>query len=201
VGALEQLYQQVILDHARERHGHGLRESAARLRMAQSHMVNPLCGDEVTLRVAVDRTADRDVVCDVCWVGEGCSISQAATSMLHDLVVDQTPERADELVGQFRAMVRSRGTAEPDEEALGDATAFVGVGRHANRVKCAMLGWSAFEDALHRAIAAPAVDAIAAPAVDAIAAPAVDPDPAAGADHAPAAGAGHEADSDNEETR
>jgi nitrogen fixation NifU-like protein len=152
VGALEQLYQQVILDHYKEKHGHGMREPAAGLLMAQSHMVNPLCGDEVTLRVAVERTADGDLVRDVAWVGEGCSISQASSSVLYDLVVDQTSAQAEELVDQFRTMVRSRGTVEPDEELLGDAVAFVGVGRHANRVKCAMLGWTAFEDALHRAV-------------------------------------------------
>jgi nitrogen fixation NifU-like protein len=152
--SLEQLYQQVILDHAKERHGHGMREPAAALLMAQSHMVNPLCGDEVTLRVAVEHTPAGDVVRDVSWMGEGCSISQASTSVLYDLVLEQSPAQADELIDAFRTMVRSRGTVEPDEEVLGDAAAFAGVGRHANRVKCAMLGWTAFEDALHRAVLA-----------------------------------------------
>jgi nitrogen fixation NifU-like protein len=58
-------------------------------------------------------------------------------------------------------MVRSRGSIEPDEELLGDAVAFAGVGRHANRVKCAMLGWTAFEDALHRAVAEPSAGSLA----------------------------------------
>jgi nitrogen fixation protein NifU and related proteins len=93
-------------------------------------------------------------VVDVAWVGEGCSISQAASSVLYDLVVDRSAGHAEEVLAAFRTMVRSRGTDEPDEELLGDAVAFAGVGRHANRVKCAMLGWTAFEDALHRAIAA-----------------------------------------------
>jgi nitrogen fixation NifU-like protein len=155
VGSLEQLYQQVILDHAKERHGRGMREPAAHQLMAQSHQVNPLCGDEVTLRVAVERTADGDVVRDVAWVGEGCSISQASTSVLYDLVVDRPTAEADDVVEHFRSMIRSRGAVEPDEEILGDAVAFAGVGRHANRVKCAMLGWTAFEDALHRAVVDP----------------------------------------------
>ncbi|HEX2804758.1 MAG TPA: SUF system NifU family Fe-S cluster assembly protein [Kineosporiaceae bacterium] len=152
MGSLDQLYQQVILDHAKERHGRGMREPGADLLMAQSHQLNPLCGDEVTLRVAVEQTGDGDVVRDVAWVGEGCSISQASTSVLYDLVMDRTAVDADDIVGHFRTMIRSRGTVEPDEEVLGDAVAFAGVGRHANRVKCAMLGWTAFEDALHRAI-------------------------------------------------
>jgi nitrogen fixation NifU-like protein len=153
MSALDQLYQQVILDHYREKHGFGAREPAEGLLTAQSHQHNPLCGDDVTLRVAVERTSRGDVVRDVSWVGDGCSISMAATSTLHDLVVGQTTEEATALVGAFRGMVRSRGAAEPDEELLGDAVAFAGVGRHANRVKCAMLGWTAFEDAVRRATA------------------------------------------------
>jgi nitrogen fixation NifU-like protein len=153
--ALEQLYQQVILDHYREKHGHGVRPVAVGLLAATSHQYNPLCGDEVTLQVTVAPAAPgaAPVVRDVGWVGEGCSISQAASSVLHDLVVDQPLPRAEELVEAFRVMVRARGESVPDEDLLGDAVAFVGVGRHANRVKCAMLGWTAFEDALHRAVA------------------------------------------------
>jgi nitrogen fixation NifU-like protein len=145
--SLDGLYQQVILDHARERHGRGLRSGPPDGVEGESRQYNPLCGDEVTLRVALDGT----VVGDVSWTGEGCSISQAATSVLHDLVVGRPVDEARDLVGAYREMVRSRGQAEPDEAVLGDAVAFVGVGRHANRVKCAMLGWTAFEDALLRA--------------------------------------------------
>jgi len=153
--SLEQLYQQVILDHYKEKHGHGVRPAAPGLLEATSHQYNALCGDEVTLQVAVEPSG---VVRDVAWVGEGCSISQASSSVLYDLVVDQSVARAEELVEAFREMVRARGSVEPDEELLGDAVAFAGVGRHANRVKCAMLGWTAFEDALHRAVTATTPD-------------------------------------------
>jgi len=153
--SLEQLYQQVILDHYKEKHGHGVRPAAPGLLEATSHQYNALCGDEVTLQVAVEPSG---VVRDVAWVGEGCSISQASSSVLYDLVVDQPLARAEELVEAFREMVRARGSVEPDEELLGDAVAFAGVGRHANRVKCAMLGWTAFEDALHRAVTATTPD-------------------------------------------
>jgi nitrogen fixation NifU-like protein len=150
--SLDGLYQQVILDHARERHGRGLRSAASGGPEGESRQFNPLCGDEVTLRVVLDRApADAPVVGDVSWTGEGCSISQAATSVLHDLVVGRSVAEVRVLVGSYREMVRSRGRVEPDEAVLGDAVAFAGVGRHANRVKCAMLGWTAFEDALLRA--------------------------------------------------
>lgn len=147
MSALQALYQQVILDHAREKHGAGLREAADDAKTGESHQYNPLCGDEVTLRIAVAGS----VVQDLSWAGEGCSISQASTSVLHDLVVGRRVEEAMDVVDGFRDMVRSQGKAEPDEGLLGDGVAFAGVGRHANRVKCAMLGWTAFEDALLQA--------------------------------------------------
>jgi nitrogen fixation NifU-like protein len=158
-GSLEGLYQQVILDHAKERHGYGLRgltvhdapgvgaEGPVRsghIRSGQSRQYNPLCGDEVTLQVSVTSR----MVEDLSWSGEGCSISQAATSVLYDLVVGHPVDEALKIVGDYRAMLRGRGEVEPDEEVLGDAIAFAGVGRHANRVKCAILGWAAFEAAL-----------------------------------------------------
>jgi nitrogen fixation NifU-like protein len=155
MGSLDQLYQQVILDHDREKHGYGLREATEPTRIAESSQFNPLCGDTVTMRVAVDQpagTADPGVVVvkDVSWTGDGCSISQASTSVLHDLTVGRPVPEAEAVFLAFREMIRSRGQSEPDEDVLGDGVAFAGVGRHANRVKCAMLGWTAFEDALHR---------------------------------------------------
>jgi len=151
-GSLEGLYQQVILDHAKEKHGHGLREAdpSRSLRSGESRQYNPLCGDEVTLRIAVSGADSQRMVDDLSWSGEGCSISQAATSVLHDLVVGRSVDQALGIVGDYREMLRSRGLVEPDEDVLGDAVAFAGVSRHANRVKCAILGWTAFEDALLR---------------------------------------------------
>jgi nitrogen fixation protein NifU and related proteins len=150
MASLESLYQQVILDHAREKHGQGLREPASTVRTADSRQYNPLCGDEVTLRLVISEGSGDRTVEDVSWAGEGCSISQAATSVLHDLVVGRTVPQAQHIVDEYRQMLRSRGETEPDEDVLGDAVAFAGVGRHANRVKCAMLGWTAFEAALVR---------------------------------------------------
>jgi nitrogen fixation NifU-like protein len=150
--SLEMLYQQVILDHAREKHGHAdvLADAVPTPRTAQSRQYNPICGDEVTLRVAVSDQNSVRTIGDVAWAGEGCSISQAATSVLYDLVVGHPVDEARGIVGDYRRMLRSRGESTPDEAVLGDAVAFAGVGRHANRVKCAMLGWTAFEDALLR---------------------------------------------------
>ena len=143
---LEQLYQEIILDHYRNPHGHGLREPFD----AESYQVNPTCGDEVTLRVALDG----DRVADVSYDAIGCSISQAATSVLTDLVIGRTVAESRSTMDAFVEMVQSRGQVEPDEAVLADGVAFVGVSRYPSRVKCALLGWMAFKDAVGRAAGA-----------------------------------------------
>ncbi|HEY0636320.1 MAG TPA: SUF system NifU family Fe-S cluster assembly protein [Pseudonocardiaceae bacterium] len=139
---LEQLYQEIILDHYRNPHRRGLREPYD----AEVHHVNPTCGDEVTLRVKLDDGVVRDVSYDAL----GCSISQAATSVLTDLVVDHGVRDALSTVDSFVELMQSRGTLEPDEDVLEDAVAFAGVSRYPARVKCALLGWMAFKDAVAR---------------------------------------------------
>lgn len=140
---LDQLYQEIILDHYRHPRGRGLREPYG----AEAHHVNPTCGDEVTLRVRLDG----ERVEDVSYEGQGCSISQASASVLHELVVGHSVTDALACHEAFATLMASRGQAEPDEEVLGDAVAFVGVARYPARVKCALLAWMAFKDALARA--------------------------------------------------
>ena len=142
---MEQMYQDVILDHYKHPHHRGLREPFA----AEVHHVNPTCGDEVTLRVALSGDGAR--VADVSYDGQGCSISQAATSVLADQVIGQTVDEALATVAAFSEMVSSRGTLEGDADVLGDGVAFSGVSKYPARVKCALLGWLAFKDALARA--------------------------------------------------
>jgi nitrogen fixation protein NifU and related proteins len=143
---LEQMYQEIILDHYRNPHRHGLREPFD----AESYQINPTCGDEVTLRVALDG----DRVTDVSYDAIGCSISQAATSVLTDLVIGRTVAESRCTMDAFVEMVQSRGQVEPDEDVLADAIAFAGVSRYPSRVKCALLGWMAFKDAVGRAAVA-----------------------------------------------
>lgn len=139
---LDGLYQQIILDHARQRHGSGLRDDAA----ATAHQVNPTCGDEVTVHVHLD--AAGAVVESISWDGMGCAISQASVSMLHDLVPGMTRDGVRSRIADFREMIHSRGSVEGDPDLLGDAIALSGVSRYVSRVKCAMLGWVALEEAL-----------------------------------------------------
>ena len=144
MGSMEQLYQQVILDHAKFPHGRGL--GLVGDHVGESHQVNPTCGDEVTLQVDLDG----GIVRDVRWEGQGCSISQASVSVLHDLVVGNDLATVDQIGGTFRALMQTRGAGLDDdaEETLGDATAFTGVAKYPARIKCALLGWAALTDAL-----------------------------------------------------
>jgi nitrogen fixation NifU-like protein len=139
---LESLYQEIILDHYRNPHRAGLREPFD----AEVHHVNPVCGDEVTLRLRLDG----NTVADVSYAAQGCSISQASTSVMTDLVVGRTLSEALETGEEFLRLMQ--GAVQPDEERLEDAVAFTGVAKYPARVKCALLGWMAFKDAAARAV-------------------------------------------------
>ena len=141
----ESLYQEIILDHYRHPHHKGLRDPYT----VEVHHVNPTCGDEVTVRVQVDG----GTVTDVSYDGEGCSISQASTSVMTDLVIGQSVVEAMAKAEAFLALMQSRGTLEPDEDVLEDGIAFAGVSRYPARVKCALLGWMAWKDATAQAVA------------------------------------------------
>ncbi|MFI0899906.1 Fe-S cluster assembly sulfur transfer protein SufU [Streptomyces sp. NPDC020983] len=143
---LDSMYQDVILDHYKHPHGRGLRDG-----QAEVHHVNPTCGDEITLRVRMDG----DVVGDVSYEGQGCSISQASASVLNDLLVGKELAEARKIQETFLELMQSRGQIEPDdamEEVLEDAVAFAGVSKYPARVKCALLSWMAWKDATAQAL-------------------------------------------------
>lgn len=143
MSGLESLYQELILDHAKNKRGFGLAGSDSD---PTSHQRNPICGDEVTVRVAMDG----ERVGSLTWEGTGCSISQASASMLAELAEGIDRAEAETLIEHFREAMRSKGTLELDEDEFGDATALSGVSKYTARVKCAMLAWVAFEDVLRR---------------------------------------------------
>ncbi len=138
------MYQEIILDHyKRPRH-------AGRLDAADAlvHHHNPTCGDELTLGLCLD--GDRVTVVGADPVG--CAISQAGVSVLAEQVTGRTVTEARTTVDLFRRLMRRE--VDPDEHVLGDGVAFQGVARHPARVKCALLGWMAFLDALDQALGA-----------------------------------------------
>jgi nitrogen fixation NifU-like protein len=145
---MEQLYQEIILDHYRTPHHHGLRDPFD----TQVHHVNPTCGDEVTLRVKLSGPDSDAVVQDISYDAMGCSISQASTSVMTDLTIGLTLPEALAVLDEFNKMVTSRGKIAGDEDTLGDGIAFAGVSKYPARVKCALLGWMAFKDAAVQAV-------------------------------------------------
>jgi nitrogen fixation protein NifU and related proteins len=142
---LDSLYQEIILDHYRSPHHAGLQDPYD----VEVHHVNPSCGDEVTLRVELDG----DVVTSVTHQSVGCSISQAATSVMSDLVIGKQVIEGMATYEKFLELMQGRGNVEPDEEVLEDGVAFAGVAQFPARVKCALLGWSAWRDATAQALA------------------------------------------------
>ena len=147
MSGLESLYQELILDHSRRKVGFGLADEEGR--GATSHQHNPLCGDDLTVRVRL--SDDGETIRDVTWEGAGCSISQASASMLAELAEGMPRAEASALIDGFREALRSRGTIELDEDVYLDAAALSGVSKYVARVKCAMLAWVALEDDLARA--------------------------------------------------
>jgi len=136
---LDALYQEIILDHYKNPHHAGLRDPFE----AEVHHVNPTCGDEVTLRVHLEDGVVRDVSYDAV----GCSISQASTSVMTDLVIGKPVEEAMTVHEVFLTLMQGKGAVEPDEEVLEDGIAFAGVAKFPARVKCALPGWMAWKDA------------------------------------------------------
>lgn len=141
---LDSLYQEIILDHYKHPRNAGLREPFE----AEVHHVNPTCGDEVTLRVHVEDGA----VSDVSYDALGCSISQASTSVMTELLTGRSVDEAMQVLASFQELMQGKGQVEPDEDVLEDGIAFAGVAKFPARIKCALLGWMAWKDATSTAL-------------------------------------------------
>ncbi|GAB3591412.1 NifU-like protein [Corynebacterium faecale] len=143
---LEQMYQEVILDHYKHPQHKGLRDPFD----TEVHHVNPSCGDELTLRVKLSE--DGKTVEDVSYDAVGCSISQASTSVMAEEILGRPVDEAMTKLQAFEKMIVSRGQEEGDEDIIGDGVAFSGVAKYPARVKCALLGWKAFQAATAEAL-------------------------------------------------
>ena len=148
---MDSLYQEIILDHYRNPVGRGLRDPHE----AQVHHVNPTCGDEITLRVHLEGEGEAAKVVDISYDNQGCSISQASASVMYELLVGQTLNDARATQEAFLGLMKSatdNNDGDPDEDLLGDAIAFSGVAKYPARVKCALLSWMAWKDAVSQAL-------------------------------------------------
>ena len=145
---LDSMYQEIILDHYRHPHHKGLRDPHD----AEVYHVNPTCGDEVRMRVALKDVGGGQVVEDVSYDSLGCSISQASASVMSDLVIGKPVAEAMRIGDAFLELMQSKGQGDPDEDLLEDAVAFAGVSKYPGRIKCALLPWMAWKDATARAM-------------------------------------------------
>lgn len=138
---LASLYQQLILDHYRHPRNKGELDP----KTVEVHVSNPVCGDEVRLQMRVED----DRIADVKFVGQGCSISQAAVSMMTVLLKGRSLSDADALAHRFTEMMHGDQDAARDK-ALGDLRALAGVSKFPVRIKCALLGFDALREAVQR---------------------------------------------------
>jgi len=138
--SLDELYKEVILDHYRSpRNKRALSDATVSLKKN-----NPLCGDEITIHARVED----GTVTEIAFEGSGCSISQASASMLTENVSGKSIQGAGSLASEFRSMME--GKADPDEDEFGDLMALKGVVKYPVRIKCAVLGWDALQEALEQ---------------------------------------------------
>jgi nitrogen fixation NifU-like protein len=145
---LESMYQDIILDHYRHPHHRGLRQPYD----AEVHHVNPLCGDEVTVRVSLKEVGGEAAVADVSYEALAWLMEQPSASVMTDLVIGKSVSDAIAISQEFLELMKSKGAGEPDEDLLEDAVAFTGVSKYPARIKCALLGWMAWKDATVRAL-------------------------------------------------
>ncbi len=134
---LNGLYQEVILEHAKSPRNFKVLPDANRV----AHGTNPLCGDNLTLYLAMNG----DVIRDLSFVGDGCAISKASASILTETLKGKTKAEAEALFEKVRAMVTTGEVAGGD---LGKLAVFAGVHKFPARVKCAILSWHAMKAAV-----------------------------------------------------
>lgn len=138
---LESLYQHLILEHYRHPRNKGEMPEHS----VEVHMRNPTCGDEIKLQLLLEG----DTVKDARFTGQGCSISQASVSMMTQILKDASTGEALELARRFTRLMHGDEDVARDR-SLGDLRALQGVSKFPVRVKCALLGFDALQEALKK---------------------------------------------------
>lgn len=138
---LQDLYQEIILDHNKHPRNQRLMEDATA--MAMGH--NPLCGDDISVFIKVNEAG---IIEDVSFKGQGCAISQASASLMTQRVKGKSLKAVQEAIDQVCAMLTSEQEPDISLETLGDLAALCGVRQFHARIKCATLAWHALEAAL-----------------------------------------------------
>lgn len=135
---LKEIYKQVILDHSKYPHNHGIIDSKYRL-----EMLNPSCGDKITISMNIENS----VIKDIKFTGTGCSISLASASMMTDELKGLTIDKAQEKIDNFLNMIMGK---KFNEELLEDSISLENISKLPARVKCATLGWKITEKIINK---------------------------------------------------
>lgn len=138
---LEDLYQEIILDHYKSPRKKGLLTDPD----LKAEGFNPFCGDQVILSMEMDAGGR---ISKVGFEGQGCSISQASASMLSNHLTGKTLDEAEDLVRTFKGIMQGDEVTEEQEDELGEIAALQGVRQFPVRIKCALLGWTTLQDAI-----------------------------------------------------
>lgn len=138
MSGLDDLYQQMIIDHSQHPHNFCSMEHPSHSKEGY----NPLCGDKITLYI----NEKNGLITDASFQGSGCAISTASASLMTDAIKNKTVAEALELFDEFQKLVTTGKTEHP--EKLGKLTALAGVAEFPMRVKCATLGWHTLKAAL-----------------------------------------------------
>ncbi len=137
---MEEIYSQIILDHSRNQANKHDLEGADITEPGH----NPSCGDEIVLQLKMDG----DVIKDAAFTGDGCAISQAATSVMCDIIVGKTKEEAKKLADIYVRMIKREDVTDEELELLEDAVAFKNIQNMPQRVKCALLSWKTLDQTI-----------------------------------------------------
>lgn len=136
---LNSLYMAVVTEHSKHPHHYGQIEGVESI-----NLNNPTCGDVINLSLKFEK----DIIKDIAFSGEGCTISTASASMMTDIVIGKTKEEALYLATIFSRMVQGEESSEQSE--LGEASLLAGVSKFPQRIKCSTLAWNALKKALER---------------------------------------------------
>ncbi|MFZ2186334.1 Fe-S cluster assembly sulfur transfer protein SufU [Streptococcus parauberis] len=136
---LNSLYMAVVADHSKSPHHRGILEGVEAVLLN-----NPTCGDVISLTVDFEG----EIIKNIAFAGDGCTISTASSSMMTDAVIGKTKDQALELAQLFSEMVQ--GKENPKQELLGEAELLAGVAKFPQRIKCSTLAWHALEKAIER---------------------------------------------------
>ena len=138
---LEDLYQEIVMDHNRRPRNFGEIKNPTNF----ADGFNPLCGDQITLQLHLED----GLVSDVAFSGVGCAISKSSASMMTEELKGKTLDHAENLFEAFRKMITRNPGDSYDSDLLGDLEILQGVSRYPARIKCATLAWHTLHSAIH----------------------------------------------------